>query len=103
MGLGEDLGGRLAAQAVVGSSVVVVGNVRIELVKQVLALVGGFEVNMLPFNRAPEALDEGVVGGAASAVAADAAAGDQQRLFKDEAGELAALVGIKNMGRWCLA
>ena len=46
---------------------------------------------MFPFDRAPEAFDEGVVGGASPAVAADAAAGGQQRLLVGQAGKLAAL------------
>ena len=46
---------------------------------------------MFPFDRAPESFDEGIVGGASSAIAADAAAGGQQGLFVGEAGELAAL------------
>ena len=42
---------------------------------QVPAVVGRVEVDMLPFDRTPEALDEGVVGGAALlAIAADSAA-----------------------------
>jgi len=52
---------------------------------------------MFPFDRAPESFDEGIVGGASSAVAADAAAGGQQGLFVGEAGELAALVGIEDV------
>jgi hypothetical protein len=44
---------------------------------EVVAIVGKVEVNVLPFNRAPEALDEGVVGGPPPAVAADTAAGGQ--------------------------
>ena len=46
---------------------------------------------MLPLDRAPEALDEGVIGGATPAVAADTAAGSEQDLFVSEAGKLAAL------------
>ena len=52
---------------------------------------------MFPFDRAPEAFDEGVVGGPATPVAADAAVGLQQCLFVGEAGKLTALVGIENM------
>ena len=54
-------------------------------------------VDMFPFDRASEAFDESVVGGAAPAVAADAAAGGQQGLFVGEAGELAALVGVEEV------
>ena len=64
---------------------------------QEVAVVGGVEVNVLPLDRAPEALDEGVVGGAAAAVAADAAAGGQQRVYIGLAGEPAALVGIEDV------
>ena len=46
---------------------------------------------MFPFDRAPEALNEGIIGRASSSIAADAAAGGQQGLFVGEAGELAAL------------
>lgn len=60
-----DMGRRLAVQALMGPAMVVVGKIRVELVKQVLAVVGRVEVNVLPLNGAPEALDEGVVGGAA--------------------------------------
>ena len=52
---------------------------------------------MFPFDRAPESLDEGVVGRAAPSVAADAAAGGQQGLLVGEAGELAALVGVEGV------
>ena len=45
---------------------------------QIVAVVGEVEVNMLLFDRPPEALDEGGVGGAA---AANAAADSQQRLY----------------------
>ena len=41
----------------------------------------GIEVDVLPFDGAPKAFDEGIVGGAAPAIAADAAAGDQQGLL----------------------
>ena len=41
---------------------------------QVVAVVGGVGINMLPLDGAPEVLDEGVIGGAAPAVAADTAA-----------------------------
>ena len=39
-----------------------------------VAVVGGVEVNMLAFDRPPEALDEGIIGGTVAAVADDAAA-----------------------------
>lgn len=58
---------------------------------------------MLPFDRAPEALDEGIVGSAAPPIAADAAAGVQQGLLEGEAGKLAALIGVKNVGSRGLA
>ena len=61
----------------------------------VVAVVSRVEVGVLPLDRAPEALDEGVVGGAAPPVAADAAAGLSQGLLVGPAGKLAALVGIK--------
>jgi hypothetical protein len=53
---------------------IVVGKVRLQLVMEVVAVVGGIKVDVLPFDRAPGALDEGIVGSAAPAVAADAAA-----------------------------
>ena len=62
-----------------------------------LAVVGRVKVNVLPFDGAPEALDEGVIGGAAPAVAADTAAGGEQGLLVSEAGKLAALVGIEDV------
>ena len=64
---------------------------------QVVAIVGGVEVNVLPFDRAPEAFDEGVVGGPSPAVAADAAASGQQGLLVGQARKLAALVGVEDV------
>ena len=40
-----------------------------------VAVIGGVEINMLPFDRAPEAFDKGIVGSSAPPVAADATAG----------------------------
>ena len=62
-----------------------------------VAVVGGVEVDMLPFDGAPEALDEGVISSAAPAVAADAAAGGQQGLLVSQGGKLAALVGVEDV------
>ena len=53
---------------------------------QVPAVIDRVEVDMFPFDRAPEAFDEGVLGDAPSSIAADAAAGGQQGLFVGEAG-----------------
>ena len=61
------------------------------------AVIGRVEVDVFPFDRAPESFDEGIVGGAPSSIAADAAAGRQQGLFVGKAGELAALVGIEDV------
>ena len=52
---------------------------------------------MLPLDGAPEAFDEGVIGGAAAPIAADATAGGQQGLLESGARKLAALVGVKNI------
>ena len=52
---------------------------------------------MFPVDRAPEALDEGIIGGLAPAVAADVAAGCAQGLLVSVTGELTALGGIKNI------
>ena len=52
---------------------------------------------MLPLDRAPEARDEGIVGGAAPVVVVDAVAGDEQGLIINEAGKLAVLVGIEDI------
>ena len=71
----ENLGGSLALQGLVGTVVIVVGEVGIELVVEVLSVGGGVEIDAFPFDRAPEPLDKGVVGGPAAPVAADAAAG----------------------------
>ena len=56
-----------------------------------LAVVGRVKINMLPFDGAPEALDEGVIGGAPPAVSSDTAAGGAQGLPVSAAGKLAAL------------
>ena len=64
---------------------------------QVPAVIGRVKVDVFPFDRAPESFDEGIVGRAAPAIAADAAAGGQQGLLVGEAGELAALVGIEDV------
>ena len=68
-----------------------------------MAIVSRIKVNVLPFDCAPEALDEGIVGRAAPPVAADAAASVQQGLLKGGAGKLATLVGVKNVGSRGLA
>ena len=62
-----------------------------------VAVVGGVEVDVLPLHRAPEAHDEGIVGGAAPAVVVDAVAGDEWGLLRSEAGKLAVLVGIEDI------
>ena len=54
---------------------------------QVPTVIDRVEVDMFPFDRAPEAFDEGVIGGAPSSIAADAAAGGQQGLFIGKADE----------------
>ena len=63
-----------------------------------LAVVGRVEVDVLPFDRISEALDEGVIGGAVPAIAADAAADGEQGLLVSEAGKLGSLVGIEEVG-----
>ena len=63
-----------------------------------LAVVGRVEVGVLPFDRISEALDEGVIGGAVPAIAADAAADGEQGLLVSEAGKLGSLVGIEEVG-----
>lgn len=85
---------RTAGQALVESLVVIVGKVRLQLPEKLLPIGGLVQVNVLPFHGAPEALDEGVVGGSAPPVAADAAAHLQQGLLVGRAGELAALVRV---------
>ena len=77
-----DVGGRLALGALVRPAVVAAGKVRAQLLMQVVAVGGGIEADVFPFDRTPEALDEGAVGGAAPTVVA---AGGQQRLFTGEA------------------
>ena len=54
---------------------------------QVPAVIDRVEVDMFPFDRAPEAFNEGVIDGAPSSIAADAVAGGQQGLFVGEADE----------------
>ena len=63
-----------------------------------LAVVGRVEVDVLPFDRISEALDEGVIGDVVPAIAADAAAGGEQGLLVSEAGKLGSLVGIEEVG-----
>ena len=82
-----------------GSAVIVVGKVRVKLVEEVLAVVGRIQVDVLPFDRAPAVSDEGIIGGPAPAVAADAAAGGQQGLFIGQASKLAALVRVEDERR----
>jgi hypothetical protein len=65
----------------VGSALIVVGKVCLKLLVQLVAIVGVVEVDVLLFDRAPEALDKRIVGGAAPAIAADAAACVQQGLL----------------------
>lgn len=54
------------------------------------------EINQLILEAAPQSLDKDIVYGAAFTVHADADLGLQQSLSKVGAGELAALVGIKD-------
>jgi hypothetical protein len=72
----------------VGSLVVAVGKVRLQLPEELLPVVDWIAVDVLPLACAPEPLDEGVVGG--PAMATDAAAHLQQGLFVGGAGELTA-------------
>ena len=94
--MGEDLGGCLALQGLVRAVVIVVREVGVQLLVAVLVVGGGVEVDAFPFDRAPLAFDEGIVGGPAPPVAADATAGLQQGLLKKLAGKLAALVGVED-------
>ena len=50
------------------------------------AVIGRVEVNVFPFDRAPESFDKGIAGGAPSSIAADAAASSQQGLLVGPAG-----------------
>jgi len=52
---------------------------------EMVTLVGGVEVDVLPLDGAPEALDESVVPDPAPAVAADAAVGVQYGLLMGQA------------------
>ena len=55
------------------------------------------QVHALPFDGAPEAFNEGILGSPAATVTANLAAGGQQDLLEVLAGgELAALVGVEN-------
>ena len=58
-----------------------------------------FEIDLLVFDRTPQALDEHVVQAAALAVHRELHAGGQQRLGELGGGELAALVGIEDLRR----
>ena len=62
---------------------------------RLVAVLRKVEGDVLPLDHAPEPFDEGVVGGAAPAVAADAAAGGQQGLLVGQIGKLAALSELK--------
>ena len=64
------MGRCLVTQTLVGPAVVIVGKVRLEVVVQVVAIIGRIWVAVFPFNRVPAVLDEGVIGGAAPAGAA---------------------------------
>jgi hypothetical protein len=63
---------------VVGLVIFVVGKVRVELAKDLLAVVGRLQVEALVLGRAQGQLKEGVIGGATHAVPADAALGGLQ-------------------------
>lgn len=54
-------------QTLVGSLVVAVGKVRLQLPEELLPVVDWIAVDVLPLACAPEPLDEGVVGGPAAA------------------------------------
>ena len=65
-----------------------------------VAVIGGIEVDMLPLDGAPEALDKGIVGGAAPAVAANAAARVQERLLIGQARKRGSRYnGARNYGK----
>lgn len=87
----ENLCRRLALQGLMGTVVIVVGEVGLQLLVEVLAVGGGVQIDAFPFDGAPQALDEGIIGGATAAVSADATVGLQQGLLKGLAGKLAAL------------
>jgi hypothetical protein len=63
-------------------------------------LGGGVGINVLPFNGAPQAFDEAVVGGTTPAVAADAIVGGQQGLLIGQTRKLPALVGVEDARGW---
>ena len=86
------MGQRLALERLVGAVVIIVGEVGVKLLVELATIGGGIEVDALPLDRAPEALFRGP----AAPVAADLAAGSQQRLPKRLAGELAVLIGVED-------
>ena len=57
-----------------------------------------FQIDVLVLQRAPEAFDEDVVHPAAAAVHRDADAGFDQHAREGRSGELAALVGVEDLG-----
>src|SRR6266536_855077 len=56
------------------------------------------EVNVLVFDRPPEAFDKDVIEGAATAVHADADASGFEAASEFQGGELHALVGVEDLG-----
>ena len=59
----------------------------------------GFEVDLLVLETAPEPFDEDVIGKAAAAVHADGNPMGAQHAGEVVVGELAALVGVEDLGR----
>jgi hypothetical protein len=81
-----------------GAVVVVLGKVRLQLDKDLLAVVGGVQIETFVLDAPPQAFDEGIVGGAPFSIPTDAALGVLQRADKLGTGELTALIGIENQG-----
>jgi hypothetical protein len=80
-----------------GSVVVIVSKVRVQLLKDLEAVISRLQIDAFVLDRPPEPLDKGIVGGAADAIPADAALGRLQGGHKVVAGKLTALVGVKNL------
>src|SRR3954463_4313692 len=89
---------RLPVKAGVGSPSIVEGQIPADRGPGLADRVVGPEVDLLVLDRSPEPLDEDVVAPGALAVHADGDAGLAQHAGEVVAGELAARVGVEDLG-----
>ena len=94
-----DLVGRRVAQRTVRPLFVVIGEELGDAVATGVATLGGVQIDVVVFERAPQALDEHVVDGSSHPVHRDPDAGVEQDAGERFGRELRALIGVEDLGR----